>query len=422
MKRCFIAALFLMHINAFGQQGDSLMLEYCLKQAELVYPLAKQAGIFPEISSLRLQNLAKSYYPQVNLNGQASYQSDVTEFPFNIPGSQMPEFYNDVYKVSLDINQLVYDGGYTLVQKRIEQKGLEIDQQNLATELYKVKERVEQLFFNILMLQQNKVLIRLAISDLESRIGKIESGVRNGLLPETNLISLKVERLRLEQQLMENESNRLSALKMLALYTGIVLNDSTACKIPEPGMMVTDNQLARPELRLFDLQAVRFDEMKNIYKTRTMPKLYAFAQAGYGRPGMNMYNEDFDDYYMIGLKLNWNVWNWKQNNTDKTILDFQKSLVTNQKEVFEKNTSIQLEKEKADVEKFNGMVEKDLEIIKLKEANLKMFASQLENGIITSSDYINELNSLTQFRLNLESHRLQAIKAHYNYLFLIGKL
>jgi outer membrane protein TolC len=162
--------------------------------------------------------------------------------------------------------------------------------------------------------------------------------------------------------------------------------------------------------------------MKNMVNTRWNPKFYAFGQAGYGRPGLNMLSNDFSPWWLFGARLTWNIWNWNQNKNEKKIYDIQNDIIGTQKETFEKNLRIETESEIAEIEKLGELLQKDEDIVALRTKITHSASSQLDNGVITSSDYIARLNEETQAKLMLEIHRVQLVKAKIAYLFTLGKL
>jgi outer membrane protein TolC len=385
------------------------------------YPLIKQQDIYPMISSLKLKNLDKNYLPQMFLNGSASYQSDVTKISINMPGVKIPEVNKDNYKLTLDVNQMVYDGGITSAQKNIENAGLQIDKQNVTVSLYKLKENVIQLFFNILLLQENENQLKVVNDDLSGKLKTIESGVRNGVQLQTNADLIKIEILKIKQQLDETSNSRLANISMLGLFMNVKLNNDALFSAPKNLKEPTDEVIIREELKLFDYQLNRLDQMKKISTGRNLPRLSVFGQAGYGRPGLNMLDPDFNDFYMIGARLSWNFWSWNQTKNEIKILDYQKEMINNQKEIFDKSLKISLEKEISDIRKYNDLIAEDQEIIMLRENVVKSYSSQLDNGVITANDYITQLTNKSNAILQFEYHKLMKSRAVVNYLYLIGK-
>lgn len=419
MKKLFLLIFIIASFYSEAQTRDSIDLSYCLAQTLANYPLIKQQDIYPLISNLRISNLDKNYLPQMSINGLASYQSDVTKIPINMPG--LTDINKDNYKITLDVNQVVYDGGLTKSQKNIENTALQIDKQNVSISLYKLKESVIQLYFNILILQENEKQLNVVLLDLTGKLNIVESGVKNGVQLQTNADLIKIEILKAKQQLNEIANTKAANISMLGLFMNQQLNPKATFASPQNLVDPTNETTIREELKLFDYQINKLEQMKKLSSGKTLPRISLFGQAGYGRPGLNMLNPDFSDFYMVGARLSWNFWNWNQTKNEIKIFDYQKDLINNQKEIFDKSLKISLEKELADIQKYNGMFIEDREIIQLRENVLKSYSSQLDNGVITSTEYINQLNNKSQSVLQFETHKIMKNRALVNYLYQLGK-
>ena len=216
--------------------------------------------------------------------------------------------------------------------------------------------------------------------------------------------------------------DRTSAFQVLSELTSVSIPETSHLLLPQATLtsMVFEN--SRLEYQLFDLQQDRVGLMKNMVNTKLNPKIYAFGQLGYGRPGFNMLSNDFTPWWIFGAKLNWNIWNWNQNKNEKKIYDIQNDILKTQKETFDKNTRIEADRGLSDIVKLTEMLRKDEDILALREKITHTAASQMDNGVITSSEYISRLNEETQARLALELHQIQLVKAKLSYLFIMGKL
>ena len=402
-----------------AQSTDSLSLTYCLDQTVANFPLIKQKDIYPAISNLQIENLSKNYLPQMTLNGSATYQSEVTSIPINMPG--IPEIYKDNYKATLDINQMVYDGGITKSQKKIEDASLKIDNQKVTVDLYTMKSTIIQLYFNVLLMQEYEKQYKLVIDELTGKLKTVESAVRNGAQMQTNADLISIEILKTKQLIEDIINTKNANIDMLALYMNKPLKPGSSFGAPKNLSDPTDTICIREEQKLFDFQKNRLDEMKKLSTGRLTPRVSIFGQAGYGRPGLDMFSTTFDPYYMVGARLSWNFWNWNQTKNEIKILDYQKELVNNLREVFDQTLKISIEKELSDIRKYQDLIEQDMEIVKLRESIIKAYSSQLDNGVITSTDYIIHFNNKNQSVLLYETHKLMLTRSIVNYLYLLGK-
>ncbi|NVO01461.1 MAG: TolC family protein [Bacteroidetes bacterium] len=420
MKNLILALVFITQA-AIAQKNDSIDLFAFHKLAIENYPIIKQKALLENSLELRLKNQNTNYLPQLYLNGQASYQSAVTEIPIHIPGITIPEPYKDNYKITLDINQSIYDGGFTKKQKEIDKANLNTDKQNIEVDLYKIKERINQLYFSVLLYQENEKILVLSQSEIKSKLSKIESGVRNGISIESNANVLKSEILKIDQQLIEIQYLKSSFLEMIGEYINKKLPTNTLLPLPIiPSASGFD--LQRQELKLFDFQKEKITASKSLISSKTMPKLNAFAQLGYGRPGLNMFLNDFDKFYIVGAKLSWNIWNWNSTKNEKGMLDIQSQIIDNQKEIFIKNLKVNYYKDLSEIQKYDEILKKDIEIIVLKTKIKETASLQLENGVISATDYVTEVNAEAQAKLNQQFHSIQKESAKINYLYNLGKL
>ena len=421
-----MTGLFLPGIILYGQKNDTLTLDFCYRQAEMTYPLAKQTGLLGQSSDLRIRNIKKNWLPQVNLNGNASLQSEVTQvdiaLPGNLPDLGMPELSKDWYKVTLDVNQAVYEGHITFYQKKLESYNLQADQVSVRIELYKLKERINQYYFNILILQESKRQLQTTKEQLEAKLKEVESAVANGVMLASNKDALSVELIRIDQLMTEIDLDRSAAFSILSELTSTPIPESAFLVMPQVQLSSFAYENKRLEIQLFDIQQDRSGIQKNMVTTKWNPKFYAYGQAGYGRPGLNFLSNDFSPWWIVGAKLTWNFWNWNQNRNEKKIYDLQKELIGTQKETFDKNTRMETDLQIAEILKLTELLKKDEEIIDLRIRITRSASSQLDNGVITSSDYISRLTEETMARLAMEVHRIQLVRARLSYLFTVGKL
>jgi outer membrane protein TolC len=426
MKRiAFLLGSFIIQCIAYAQ-SDTITLNDCYKQLEKTYPLARQDGMLVKSNELKIQNLNKNFLPQLNLNCSASLQSDVTELKVNLPAQfsfiKFPEISKDMYKLSVDVNQSIYDGNVTNYQKKLENFNLQSDQENIKVELYQLKDQVNQVYFSIFLLQQNEYLLNSSKDQLVSKLKEIRSAITNGVMLASNGDAIEAELIKIDQQLIEDRTDRTTAYKVLSELTSTTIPETAKLVLPDLHLSSMAFEDKRPELQLYSIMQSKTGVMKDMVNTRWNPKFYAFGQAGYGRPGLNMLSNDFAPWWMIGAKLTWNIWNWNLSRNEKKIYDIQSEIIGTQKETFEKNIRIEADRGLAEIEKLGELLLKDDDLITLRTRITKTASSQLTNGVITSSDYIARLNEEVQAKLALELHRIQLVKAKISYLFTLGKL
>lgn len=408
MKRFiyFLIALFALPI--VGQQ--KITLEECYNLVEKNYPLVKQTNLIKQKSDYEIEALNKAKLPSINLNAQATYQSDVIGLPTAMPGVE--PLNKDQYRATLDVNQLIYNGGLVDANTKFKEAQTQTQQQQVAVNLYQLKSRINYSYMMILLWQEQNRLLISKKNTISEKISEVKSGVKNGaILPASEQV-LEAELLKLEQAFTENSFQRLKELQNLASLTATSFEPTTVLEKP---FTTIETNGTRPELQFFDLQQAQIESSKEVISKSNLPKINAFGQAGFGNPGLNMLDNSFQDFYMVGLKLNWNVFDWNKSKTDKKALDIAKEIVSTEKETFETNNQMQLNELQTEIYKMETIIKTDMQIIHLREKVLQSSESQLRNGVITSSDYVTELNNLFDAKTNQKVHETQLELAKINY-------
>ncbi len=409
--------LIILFLTLFTHKQDTITLSECYDRVYEKYPNAYQKTLYESSSSLKLKNLDVNYLPQISFKGQATYQSDVPQINIPISTIKMPEQSKDRYQVLIDVKQLLYDGGATSSLKNVEEKQLIADKQKVEVELYSLRQKINDLYFSVLLLQEKKNINQIYYNDVQSRIKEITSKVENGVIPKNNLYILQAQLLQIEQEIENIETDKIASLKMLSELIEKDINRNVTLILPNPridNFEITPGD--RPEYKLFEYQKIQFDALKSSVNARIMPKLNIFGQAGYGRPGLNILDNSFQTFYTVGLNVSWNPVNWNSNNNEIQIYETNKKLIDKQKETFDKNLKVSLEKYKSDILKYESLLKKDEELISIREKIVESTASQLSNGTITSTVYITELNNKNQVLLTYKTHQIQLIQSKINFL------
>jgi outer membrane protein TolC len=353
-------------------------------------------------------------------NGKASYQSDVTGI--SISGMDIPSVPKDQYSLNLDVEQLIYDGGKTSNRIEVEKKNSEVEIKDLEIQMYQLRERVDAAFYGIQLLRKNSLVLVDKKNTVSKRLSQMQSAVENGLVLAANLNVLKAELLLIDQQIQELDSYEKASFSVLSQLIGRRIGSDTKLKTTNYSDQETavNQEASRPEYQFYSSQKSLLDAQKDLLKKDRYPVISGFGQVGYGNPGYNLYNDGFDSYYMIGAKLSWNVFDWKSNQRKRKEIGIQKEMVNTQELSFTQNRLIELEKESAQINKFRILLKKDDAIIDLQEEISRSSASQLDNGVITSSDYLDDLNKEVQAKLNKEYHVIQLQQSFANYARIKG--
>jgi outer membrane protein TolC len=414
MKNNLVTILLLiLTISSYAQQ--KLTIEECYAFAEKNYPIAKQTIFLQQKTSFEIDALNKAKLPKIDINAQATYQSDVIGLPTSLPGVE--PINKDQYRATLDVNQLLYNGGMINANTKLKEAQMLTQQQLVAVNLYQLKSRINYSYMMILLWQDQRELLLAKQSTIHSKIKEVKSGVKNGaMLPSSEQV-LEAELLKLEQALTENTFQRIKELQNLAGLTSTTIKENSVLERPSTTL---ETNGVRPEMKFFELQQDQIEASKNIISKSNLPKLNAFGQAGYGNPGLNMLNNSFDDFYMVGLKLNWNVFDWNKSKSEKQALDIAKEIVTTEKETFETNNQMQLNELQSEISKLETIIKTDSQIILLRDKVVQSSDSQMRNGVITTSEYVTELNQLFDAKTNQKVHQTQLELAKINYQTIKG--
>jgi len=413
--KLIMVLLFLLSIQTNAQQ--TLTLEDCYALATKNYPIAKQTGLIQQKSSYEIDALNKGKLPKIDVNAQATYQSDVIGFPTTMPGVE--PLNKDQYRTTLDVNQLLYNGGIIDANAKLKEAQTKTQQQQIEVSLYQLKSRINQYFFSVLLLQEKSALLLSKKEVLTTKIKEVKSGVQFGaILPSSEQV-LEAEIIKINQQLTEIKFENIKLLNNLSKLTFSEIDTETT--LIQPLLYSNSTNVTRPEIAFYDLQKEQLESSKNLISKSNLPKINAFGQAGYGNPGLNMLDNSFQTFYVVGLKANWNVFDWGKTKTDKKALDISKEIITSEKETFELNNKMQLEEQDYEIKKIEQLLFSDSEIIQIREKVIKSSDAQLKNGVITTSEYLVEFTNLFEAKNILKIHQVQLAAAKSNYEIIRGK-
>ena len=409
VKKIFLLTTLIIALNHYssGASRDTIDLSYCYWKARELSPLKQQELLNKSIYELNYKNSGSSYLPSLFINGKATYQSDV----FSIPGTTaLPEFPvipKEQFNVNINLMQHIYDGGVSRYSRQIDESKLIMSEMDLETQLYKINEVINNVYFGILNLQESLEILNASLENLKNQKELIASRVKNGLILESNLFNLEKQILTLEQDIIGVESDLRTMSAMLSEWIGQEVTEETLMFIPQLPDFNQALPVNRPEIGLFESQKELLDAQYGLTNINRTPKVWAFAQGGIGQPNpMNFFETDPSTYYMLGLQLNWDIYDWGNTSRKKQVYKMQQAIVDSKKEDFERNLNIALIKNYKEIEKLEEIIQKDARIIELQDKIVLSAFSELENGVITSTEYLAELNTLIQSKIRRAQHEL----------------
>jgi len=396
-------------------------LEECQQAAERNYPLIRQYDLIAKTTDLTVRNIGKGWLPQVSASAQATYQSDVTAFPesmqqlYKTMGIDMKGLRKDQYRVGIDVQQTIYDGGAISSQKAIaRQQGLVEAAQNEVS-MYQIRQRVNEMYFGLLLLDDQLQLNKDLQEVLRTNEQKLASMYRHGTAAESDYLSVKAERLNVAQQLTGLQSQRQALTRMLSTFCGMEVKQ---VQKPVPSVAVPQQQNQRPELKAIEAQLRLADAQEKALNAALMPKLGVFAQGFYGYPGYNMFEDMMRHKWslngMIGAKLSWNIGALYTRKNDKAKIQMQRERAEVSRDVFLFNNQLEQIQQQEDMERYRKLMGDDEEIIRLRSAVRKAAESKLAHGIIDVNDLVREINNENAARVQQSIHEIEMLKEIYD--------
>jgi outer membrane protein TolC len=399
---------------------------YTLQEIEALtvqnYPLVKQAALLNQSAQLNIENIKRALYPQLSINGQATYQSDVTSISLPIAGFKPNTLSKDQYRATAEIQQVIYDGGVNKKTQSLAQASAKMELIKNEVDIYKLKERVTQIYCTVLYTNEVINQISLIQKDLQNALQKMEALYKNGLVFNNNVLQIKAQLLKNNQKLDEAYSAKRIVLDALELLANISISNNAQFEVPKNIEINKENlELSRPELLLFDAQKSTIQNQLGLIQAKTNPKLGAFVQTGYGRPGLNMLQNEFDWFSIGGVKLQWSLGSYYTAKKEKSMLQNQATMLKNEKDTYTLNNRVQLKQAGDEIEKLTKLIESDKEIIALRDQIKSTSLVQLNNGVITANDYLKEINEYDLANQAMIQHQTQLIQSKLQYQLIKGK-
>lgn len=419
MNVCLVLAAMGVGIGANAQTT----LDECISLAFENYPQVQEMSLIEKTKDLDLKNAAFAWIPQLNVSGKATWQSQVVEMPFEMPGMEF-NIPHDQYGLTADITQQIWDGGASHSKKELAEAGAEVKKGQLETSLWSLRSHVENVYLGIILIDKQMALNDLLRESLERSRSEVKSLVEKGVALSTDMDQLSVNILSCLQQRASLEADRNSYVRLLSLMTGKDMQGVELVAPTEALSYMEEGEpdfSGRPEMSLYSAQLRQNDLQLRQLNTLISPKLNLTFQAGYGRPGMNMLSGDFSGYCVAGLKLQWNIGALytRSNDIHKLKADARRIELTRQ--TFLMNSSIEAEQKNNAIFKARDVLERDTEIIELRQKISHSSEKQYHEGTIKMNDYLSMLDEEYKARANESLHEIQLMMAVYDMKNTLGK-
>lgn len=405
-------------------RADTLTLQGCYGLAHTNFPLLQQNRILDDVLTVKLQTWNSYWLPAINLNGSATYQSDVPSLSINIPGQSLSlDLPKDRYQLYAELNQTIYDGGVVKANKQLENSQDAINRQKVLVNEQQLKDQLINVYFSVLLLDQQKAVLLSTRELLESRKRSVESAREQDMATRSSVLQIDAELIKLNQALREIEENSHNSREILSILTGIPMDASTQFEIPDMSVSVSAGSLHRPEITLLELQQNHLRASGQLTKTQNLPKLSAFAQGGVGYPNpYNFFDNKMSPFYIFGARMTWAVWNRGLTKKQNTYLELQAQLLESEKENLDRNLHIQMSREASRIAQLEDVLTDDEQLVVIQEQLRVIAEAQLDEGVITQSDYLETVTREQQAKLNRETRRIQLELAKTNYINQQGTL
>lgn len=394
----------------------------CYRLAEENYPFTAQKNVLQQITDESIQKINAIWQPQVYLNAQATYQSEVTSLGISLPGIEINELSKDQYKATLDVSQIIYDGGVTKQQRTIQNQLNIVETERVNIDIYKVKEKINQVYLIILQADKQIELVNNLNQELLNQEAQLKSGKQFGTASQFQLDIINVEVLKVDQRKIEIESAKAAAISMLNQLTGSTFAITSNFTTPQVNFNNTDTANERPELVLLNAQSGLSLSQMSFAEAAVLPKVSLFAQGGYGRPALNFLDDTFQFYYIGGIKLNYPLWTGNIKMHDAAIYQLNADNINLAKQTFLLNSSVQSAQQLVEINKIEQLIEKDNEIIALKSKIKAGAQAQLDNGTLSTDDFLKYVTDEHESKINKSIHEVQLLAAQLNYMTILGKL
>lgn len=394
------------------QIAAQVTLEQCYDSARVNYPVIRQLDLLERTRQFSIENIKRAFLPQLTLSAKASWQSDVTKLPLEIPGLDIDWMDQDQYQLVLELKQLVYDGGAVRARQDWQKARTEADRQQTEVELYALHERIDQVYFGVLLHTAQLRQMGLLKEQLQQSLEQVQAFLKRGVVCPADVDAVQVELRKVDQSVQSLVTSRSAYCEVLSLLTG--MDSLRADQLSTPVVVQPSEEILRPELQLFDRQKAVLQAQKATTQAGIRPTLGLFMQGGYGDPGLNMLKGGFKPYYIGGIQLNWNVGKLYTIKNDKRLIDEQLNQVDVQRETFLLQTRAEAIQARKDVERIRQEIQADEDIIRMREQILRSAQSRVANGTLSVLEMIRMVLDKEQAAQSKVIHEVELLQASYH--------
>lgn len=427
MKRFIsVVALTVLGLSSAYAQPD---LEQCKEMARKHYPAIRQYDLISQSQDYNMSNVSKAWLPQVSLSAQATYQSDVARWPDQFEsmlaaqGLDMPGLRQDQYKVQIDIQQTIWDGGKSKAEKTLTESETQQSLRAADVEMYALDNRIDNLYFGILLLQEQKRQVEDMIARLQNNLDYVNALVDNGVAMQADADAVEAQMLSSGQTLHQIKSSEESFRKMLELFIGDSLGTATLSLPQTHQLMIVESQ--RPELMLFDSQIKVLEAKNQMLNVALTPKFALFAQGYYGYPGLNMFENMMSSRWslngIVGIRMSWNISSFYTDKTSRKQIRNAIDRVKMQKDIFSFNNRLQAEQDDAEIRRIKAVLADDDRIVRLRQNVREAAEARLQEGAIDMNDLLTKISDESAAMIARSTHEIELVKAIYDLKYTLNR-
>lgn len=410
--------LLIIGILTIGFVNAQINIEQCYLWAKENYPMIKQHELINKTEQFNLSNANKNYLPQLVLSAKASYQSTVTKLPITIPGVDIPSISKDQYGVDVSLSQTIWDGGIINNNKEHTKATAEANRKELEANLYQIQDRVNNLFFGILLLEAQLKRNQIYQDELLRDYDKVKVCINQGVANQADLDIIQVEILNTKQNHTQLTANRRAYIEMLSYFTGQDIDNENEFIKPTLPSNTLQKNIARPELAMYDAKYRELESQKKSITASVTPKFELFAQGGYGKPGLNMLKNKFKGYYIGGVRMVWNFSSLYTKGNNNKLISIGQENIDLLREAFLFNTEMEVKQEDNTIWKNRELLKNDDEIIRLRNNIKESSEKKLMNGTLSTTDYMHDVAAFNVAQLQKIEHEIELLMSIYKYKFI----
>jgi outer membrane protein TolC len=415
-------ALLLFIIMPLIGVAQPLTLDTCIQKAYRHFAFEKQATGYRQSAELAIQNVNKSWLPKMLLDATATYQNEQITIPIEVPlpGFEIPEAPLNFNRLLVNFSQNIYDGSVSGAKKKLEGSKYAIQEKQVEVEKIQLKSKVISLFMGIQLTDENLNLLKSKQEIINKRFEVLNEAAKYGGATKVNIKLLEAELIKIEQSIIEATHSRLALVASLGELMGDMLSPGQSFVRPDPQVTYKDNVENRPEITLLDMQMQNIEFQQEMISTSRNPRINLFGTVGGGNPGYDIFKKDPAFMGMVGLKLQWNIIDWNFSKNEKQILSINSEIVMTRKERARTQLLVELRNQQFEIEKYASLLQRDEKLVGLRAEVSQIKAAELDNGTITTTDYLTEINAEEDAKLNQKMHELRLIMAKLNYITIQG--